>query len=74
MPLIWKSMVQYFPLIGNRLVWSVGNGIKVRIEMDPWMGSGVDFKIIEAIVTSLHREGIYNITQVASLETSSIWK
>jgi len=42
--------------------------------MDPWMGSGVDFKLIKATITSLHREGIYNITQVASLETSYRWK
>jgi hypothetical protein len=35
--------------------------MKVRIGVDPYVSSGDDFKLIKEVITSLHREGIYEI-------------
>jgi hypothetical protein len=32
---VWKPLVQSFPLLGNWLVWRIGNGVKARIGEDP---------------------------------------
>jgi hypothetical protein len=48
--------------------------MKVRIGVDPYVSSGDDFKLIKEVITSLHREGIYDLAQVACPETSSIWQ
>ena len=34
----WKSVIWYFHLIADFLVWKIGNGANVRIGMDPWAG------------------------------------
>ena len=34
----WKSVLWFFNLIGEFLVWKVGNGANVRIGLDPWAG------------------------------------
>ena len=36
----WEGLKTSFELIGKWLVWSVGNGHQVKLEMDPWMGVG----------------------------------
>ena len=37
--IIWKALVQAYDLIGTGLVWRVGSGSRVRLGMDPWVGS-----------------------------------
>lgn len=34
----WKAVLWSFDLIGNSLVWKVGNEAEVRIGLDPWVG------------------------------------
>jgi len=41
----WKFIVLVFPLVGNWMVWKVGNGERVRVGANPWVGSGEDYKI-----------------------------
>ena len=36
---IWKAIVKSFHLIESNLAWDVGNGEKVLIGRDPWLGS-----------------------------------
>ena len=38
MSICWKAVLWSFDLIGNSLIWKVGNGVNVRIGMDPWVG------------------------------------
>ena len=37
---MWKVVVKSFHLIGDGLAWKVAIGSKVRIRLDPWLGSG----------------------------------
>jgi hypothetical protein len=41
----WKEMVEVFSLIGNCLIWSMGNGKDIRIREDPWVNSREGFKL-----------------------------
>eukprot|EP01018_Ginkgo_biloba_P015473 Gb_20637 [translate_table: standard] len=38
---VWKVVVQAFPLVGMWLMWRVGNGSRVHIGQDPWVVSGI---------------------------------
>jgi hypothetical protein len=30
-PMVWKTLVKFYPLVGNYMSWQVGNGGKVKI-------------------------------------------
>ena len=38
MSICWKVVIWSFDLIGNYILWKVGNGAYVRLGMDPWVG------------------------------------
>ena len=59
--------------MGNWLVWKVGNGERVRVGSNPWVGSGEDYKLLENLIASLQVKGIYNLAQATFSEFSSIW-
>jgi hypothetical protein len=50
-----------FPSGWSLTVWKVGNGKKVRIGEDPWLGAGDAFHLSESLVWSLHETGIYSL-------------
>ena len=72
----WKSLVLAFPLVGNWLAWLVGNGRKIRVGEDPWLGVGERYKISEGLVSKLRSLGIYNLNQAysTSLQRETLWK
>ena len=41
--IIWKALCKSFSLISEGLVWKVGDGTKVRIGADPWLGSAQNY-------------------------------
>jgi len=67
---IWKAIVQPFPLVGNWMAWNVGNGVKVRIGADPWVGSGEEHILSEEIcylAQSSHFRNYHLAEQVSKL-------
>jgi hypothetical protein len=52
-------------LIGNRLAWAIGNGKQVRIGVDPWVGLGESYKLLEHLISMLHDNGIFALSDVA---------
>jgi hypothetical protein len=34
--IVWKALIDAFPLFGEWTVWRVGNGKSLRIGEDPW--------------------------------------
>ena len=73
-----KALIKSFPLVGNWLAWIVGNGARVRIEGDPWVGCASHHTILEELTNSLKKQGIYHLEDVADIELSLIchegWK
>jgi len=66
-------MVQNFTLIRNWLALKVGRGKRVRIGINPWVGSGSEYKLLESVINILHKQCIFNLDTIASPETYSIW-
>ena len=52
-------MLWSFDLIGDFLVWKVGNGESVRIGMDPWVGCKWRNMLPPHLIDKLHSAGIY---------------
>jgi hypothetical protein len=38
-PSFGKPLVEAFPLIGKWTVWKIGNGHRIRVGEDPWLGA-----------------------------------
>lgn len=45
------------------MAWQVGNEDKVRIGENPWIGVRSNFRLSEALVESLHEQGIYSLRE-----------
>lgn len=70
---IWKATVKSFRIIEARLAWHIGNGKKVRIGIDPWVGCRAEHELPRELVTTLNDHGILYLNQVAYEEGSSFW-
>jgi hypothetical protein len=74
----WKALVEAFPLVGDHLLWCVGNGMKVRLGEDPWVGSGNGFKFPKNMLNNIHSNGIIYLkdASIADLDRAvrSEWK
>jgi hypothetical protein len=63
--IVWKCLLKYFPLLGNWTTWKIGNGKKVKIKDDPWIGCVGYFKLTEAMKRSLMDQGVLNISDIS---------
>jgi hypothetical protein len=50
--IIWKAMGLAFQLVGNLLMWKVGRE-KVKVGIDPWVGSGGLYKLPDKVIATL---------------------
>jgi len=71
--IIWKAIVFTFPLIQDSLMWKVGNGERVCIGVDPWVGSGEGYILLENLINILYENGIIFISNVSLSELTTIW-
>lgn len=51
--ILLKVLTITFPLIGRLLAWKVCNEAKAKISIDPWISSGAEYKLPEAVINSL---------------------
>jgi hypothetical protein len=56
----WNAMMDAYQLIGDWLCWKIGNGRKIRIGEDPWIGGGEAFKLSNILVEELHSKGFFH--------------
>ena len=52
----------------------IGNGTRVRIGLDPWVGNRQNYKFTIKTIEKLHEEGHCFINQVENLDLSMIWQ
>ena len=53
-----------FDLIGNGLVWNVGNGTEVCIGADPWVDCKWRHLLPSHLIESLHYHGFYFLKEI----------
>jgi hypothetical protein len=60
--IVWKALVEAFPLTGEWIVWNLGNGKSVHIGEDPWEGATFACKFCRS-GGDLHNLGIFSLCE-----------
>jgi len=73
--IFWKYILDVFPLIGNWMIWKIGDGAQVLIEKDPWIGYKENHIIPYHLFHDIYRNGSYYLNQLVSRvqETRHLW-
>ena len=66
MSICWKVVLWSFDIIGNNLVWKIGNGADVRLEMDPWVGCKWRHLLPFPLVEKLHYLGVFSLKYIGA--------
>jgi hypothetical protein len=66
--IIWKAIINYFHIVGDWLIWKIGNGSKVLIGKDPWIVCSNNHLLPEDLITSLNHRGFYYLNQVGRMD------
>ena len=59
-------MIKSFDFVGGGLAWSVGNGRKIRIGVDPWDRCLQQHLLMEGTIQALREAGYYHLHQLAA--------
>ena len=60
----WKAVLWAFDIIGNFLVWKIGNGTTVRIGLDPWIGCKWRHVLPYSMLEKLHLAGFFCLSNI----------
>ena len=60
----WKAVLWYFDIIGDFLVWKIGNGSAVCIGLDPWIGCNWRHALPLPMFDRLHLAGLYYVSDI----------
>jgi len=71
--LIWKAVIKSFHLIENKLAWNVGNGHRLLIGRDPWVGCTLEHVLPGFVIDALRRRGIVTLNQLAVPRQEGVW-
>ena len=71
--MIWKAIVKSFHLIERNLAWDVGNGEKVLIGRDSWLGSTHQHILPNDVVEALGRNGFTTLNHLADPRPAEPW-
>jgi len=71
--MIWKAVIKSFSLIEHKLAWNVGNGHKLLVGRDPWMGCTLDYVLPGFVIEALRRVGIVSLNQLVVPRQEGMW-
>lgn len=60
----WKALCFAFSVVGSLLAWNIGNGSRVAIGEDPWIGGVAHFKLSNHVINALRSNGFFTLNQV----------
>ena len=70
---IWKAVVKSFSLIETNLSWDVGNGEKLQVGRNPWVGSEQQHFLPVEVINTLALRGILTLSQLANERPADPW-
>jgi hypothetical protein len=70
---IWKAIINSFPVIGEGLAWKIGNGHRVRLGADPWAGSEGQHLLPEQLILHLRIKGYDTLDKLVDPDQTTIW-
>jgi hypothetical protein len=56
------------------MIWQVGKGDKVKIGLDPWIGSKGLHKLPPQLIQEIRSKGFYTLRQIVKWERSTNWQ
>ena len=65
--------MRYFSIIESSLSWDVGNGEKVQVGRDPWLGSEQQHVLPDEVINALALRGITTLNQLADQRLEDPW-
>lgn len=71
--MIWKAIINAFPLIENGLAWNIGNGNRLRLGLDPWSGNDGNHLLIGQLIQSLHSRDFFFLSSLEDPNRSTLW-
>ena len=60
----WKAVIWAFDIVGNFLVWNIGNGNVVRIGEDPWICCKWRHSLPSYMIEKLHLAGFFVLSDI----------
>jgi hypothetical protein len=63
----WKNFMGSLHIVKRWLLWSVGNGTKVQIGHDPFIGCDHMYKLSDALVRHLNDLQVYSLAHITHL-------
>ena len=63
---IWEAVVNSFSMIESNLAWNIGDGRRLRIGEDPWIGSAHRHLLPKWMVAALRERGIIFLSELES--------
>jgi hypothetical protein len=64
---IWKAILNAFPIIESGLAWKLGNKHWFRVGKDPWPGSEGKHILSEQLIQHLHTLGYAHLNNLVTL-------
>ena len=61
----WKALILEFSLFGSWIAWRIGNGTRVKVGEDPWVGPGEEYRLSDQVIQHLR---IHRITFLADVQ------
>jgi hypothetical protein len=62
--IVWKALVEAFPLVGEWVVWKIGDRKNIRVGEDPWLGARNNFRLSPPLIQSLQTNNIHSLHDV----------
>jgi hypothetical protein len=72
--IVWKALVQAFPLVCQWMGWRIGNRRKVRVAEYPWMGVENDYSLFYPLVYSLHSNDSFSLEYAKGYFPQATWR
>jgi hypothetical protein len=70
---IWKAIINAFPVIENGLAWKIGNGQHFRLGKDPWSGCEGQHILSDQLLHHLNTKGIETLNNLVEPRLTTIW-
>ena len=68
---MWRALIATFDAIDEWIIWKVGNGRRLKIGQEPWIGCYVAHKISLHMISSLRDQGLLHLIQVGDVSNTS---
>jgi hypothetical protein len=61
---LWHGFVKNYKWIGDLLCWEIGNGRKMKIGTDPYVGGESSYRLSDNLRSILERKGMYMLANI----------